>query len=64
MDVFNGRPCGEKVAVTFYERELQKKNQAEFRVEQVTKRKGYKLYVIWKDFDNSFNGWIDKKDII
>ena len=41
-----------------------KKNQAEFRVEQVTKRKGYKLYVIWKGFDNSFNGWIDKKDII
>ena len=28
------------------------------------KRKGDKLYVKWKGQDNSFNSWIDKKDIV
>ena len=28
------------------------------------KRKGNKLCVKWKDYDNSFNSWIDKNDII
>ena len=27
-------------------------------------RKGDKLYVTWKGYDNSFNSWIDKKDSI
>ena len=27
-------------------------------------KKGDKLYVKWKSFDNSFNSWIDKKDVI
>ena len=27
------------------------------------KRKGDKLYVKWKGYDNLFNSWIDKKDI-
>ena len=30
---------------------------------KVFKRKGDKLYVKWKGYDNSFNSWIDKKDI-
>ena len=30
---------------------------------KVIKKKGNKLYVKWKVYDNSFNGWIDKKDI-
>ena len=25
-------------------------------------KKGSKLYVKWKGYDNSFNGWIDKND--
>ena len=29
------------------------------RIEKVTKRKGDKIYVKWKDYDNSFNSWID-----
>ena len=49
---------------TFYQKELQKTNQKEFRVEKAIKRKGDKLYVKWKDYDSSFNSWIDKKDII
>ena len=28
------------------------------------KRKGDKLYVKWKGCNNSFNSWIDKKDIV
>ena len=36
-------------------------NQKEFRIEKVIKSKGDKLYVKWKDYDNSFNNWIDKK---
>ena len=31
---------------------------------KVIKRKDDKLYVKCKDYDNSFNSWIDKKDIV
>ena len=40
-----------------------KKNHKEFRIEKVLKRKGDKLYVKWKGYDNSFNNWIEKKDL-
>ena len=36
---------GEKIIGTFYEKELQKTNQQEFRIEKVIKGKGDKLYV-------------------
>ena len=55
---------GEKIMGSFYEKELQKTNQEEFRIEKVIKRKGDKMYVKWKGYDNSFNSWIDKKDLI
>ena len=55
---------GEKVIGTFYEKELQKTNQKEFRMEKILKRKGDKLYVKWQGHDNSFNSWIYKKDIV
>ena len=45
-------------------KELQKTNQTEFRVEKMIKKEGDKLYVMWKGYDNSFENWIDKKDII
>ena len=38
-------PKGEEIVGTFYEKDLQKTNQKEFRVEKVIKRKGNKLYV-------------------
>ena len=38
-----------------------KTNQKEFRIEKVLRRKGDKLYVKWKGYDNSFNSLIDKK---
>ena len=55
---------GEEIIGTFYEKELQKTNQQEFRIEKVIKRKGDKLYVKWKGYDNSFNSLSDKKDLI
>ena len=54
---------GEEIIGSFYEKELQKTNQEEFRIEKVLKRKGDKLYVKWKGYNNSFNSWIDKKDL-
>ena len=55
---------GEEIVGTFYKKELQETNQKEFRVEREIKRKGDKLYAKWKGYDNSFNGWINKKDIV
>ena len=53
---------GEEIIGTFYENELQKTDQKEFRIEKVLKKKGDKLYVKWKGYDHSFNSWVDKKD--
>ena len=52
---------GEETIGTFYEKELQKTNQQEFRIEKVIKKKGDKLYVNGKGYDSSFSSWIDKK---
>ena len=54
----------EEVTRSFYEKELQKTSQKKFRTEEVLKRKADKLYVKWKEYDSSFNKWIDKKDLI
>ena len=55
---------GEKIVGSFHEKELQKTNQTEFRIEKVIKRKGDKLYVKWKRYNNLFNSWIDRKDLM
>ena len=55
---------GNEINETFYEKELQMTNQREFTIEKVIKGKGKKLYVKWKLYNNSFNSWIDKKDLI
>ena len=54
---------GEEIVRTFYEKELQGTNHQEYRIEGVINKKGDKLYVKWKGYSNSFNSWIDKKDI-
>ena len=46
---------GELITGRFYKRELQKTSQEKFRIETVLKRKGDKLYVRWKEYNNSFN---------
>ena len=54
---------GEEVIGTFYEKELQKTNQKEFRIEKVLKLY-VRLYVQWEGYDNSFNSWVNKKDLV
>ena len=55
---------GEEIVGKFYIKELQETNQNEFKDEKVIKRKSDKLNVKWKGYDNCFNRWIDKKDIV
>ena len=55
---------GEEITGTFYEKELQKIDKQEFRIEKVIRKKGDKLYVKLKGCDNSFNSLIDKKDLV
>ena len=54
----------EEITGGFYEKELQTTSQKEFRIEKVLKRKGHKLYVEWKRYNNRFNSWFDKKDLV
>ena len=64
MDILINDLNGEETICTFYEKELQKTNQKEFRIEKVPKKKGDTLYLKWKNYDSSFNSWnswIDKK---
>ena len=55
---------GEEIMGTFYEKELQKTNQKEFRIEKVIKRKCDKLYIKWNGYNSSFNSWMNKKDLV
>ena len=43
---------GEEITGSYYEKELQKTSQQEFRIEKVLKRRGEELYVKWKGYDN------------
>ena len=55
---------GEEIIGKFYEKEMEKTNQKEFKIEMIIKRKGNKLFVKGKRYENSFNSWIDKSDLI
>ena len=55
---------GKEIIGTFHEKELQKTNQEELRIEKVIGKKGNKLYVKSKGYDNSFNCWINKKYLV
>ena len=50
---------GEEIICSSYQKELQKTNQKEFRIEKVLQTKGNKLYVKCKGYNNSFKSWID-----
>ena len=51
---------------SFYEKELQKtKNTTgEYIIEKIIKTRNDKLFVKWRGYNNSFNSWVDKKDVI
>ena len=51
---------GEEIIGTFYENELQDTSQKEFRIKKVLKKKGDKLYVKWKGYDN----WLNSLNIL
>ena len=53
-----------KLLKHFIRKNCKKTNQKEIRIEKVLKKKGDKLYMKWKGYDNSSNSWIDKKDLI
>ena len=55
---------GQEIIGKFYEKELQKLDQQEFRIEKVIRKKSDKLYAKWKGYDNSFNSCIDKIDLV
>ena len=55
---------GVEITGSFYEKVLQKASQGKFRIQKVIKRKGDKLHVKWKGYNNRFNSWINKKDLI
>ena len=48
----------------FKKKNCKKVNQKGVIIEKIINRKGDKLYVNWKGYNNLFNSWIDKKDII
>ena len=54
----------EPITGSLHEKELQETNQEKFRIEEVLKRQGDKLYVKWKGYDDSFNSWVDKNYLI
>ena len=54
----------EPITGSFYEKELQKTSQEKFRIEKIMKRKSDKLYIKWNGYDNSFNSWINEKDLV
>ena len=50
--------------IKLFIKKIAEKNQTEFRIEKVVKKKVDRLYVKWKGYDNSFSNWIDKNDFV
>ena len=45
----------------FMKKNCKRKIKKSWKIEKVIKKKGGKIYVKWKGYDNSFNSWIEKK---
>ena len=57
---------GEKIEGSFYEQELQKTNFKKddlYIIEKVLKTKNDKAYVKWRNYDSSFNSWVNLDNI-
>ena len=59
-----GNLNGEEMVGTFSEKKLKEQIKKKLIVEKVVKRKGSKLYVKWKGYDNFLNRWIDKRNVV
>ena len=55
---------GEEIQGTFYEQEMQKKNQEIFRIEKVIRKQKNKSFVKWYGYPESFNSWVYNKELI
>ena len=53
-----------KLLELFTKKNCKKTDQNEFRIENIIKKKGNRFYLQQKGYINSFNSWIDKKDIV
>ena len=51
---------GEEIIGTFYENELQRTNQEEFKIEKVIRKKGDKLHAKWKGYVHLIAGLVKK----
>ena len=54
----------EEIQGTFYEQQLQKTSQKVFRIEKIVKKGKARSLVKWKGCPESFNSWVDNKDLI
>ena len=54
----------EEVQGTFHEHELQKTSQEVYRIEKIVKKGKTRSLVKWKGYPESFNSWVDNKDLI
>ena len=61
MDIVISDLKGEEIVGRFLKKELKITNKKGFTDEKTTKRKDNKVYLKCKDYDSSFNNWIDKK---
>ena len=48
---------GEEIHGLFYEQYI-------FRIDKIIKQQGNKSLVKWLGYNDSFNSWVDKKDIV
>ena len=55
---------GEEIQGTFYEQEMQKTDQQIFRIEKVIRKLKKKSFVKWYGYPESFNSWVDNKELI
>jgi hypothetical protein len=55
---------GEEIQGTFYEQELQKTSQELYRIEKVIRRRGNKSLVKWLGYPETFNSWVDNRELI
>ena len=58
---------GEKIDGMFYQEELLKTNMKKndlYIIEKIIRKNKNKYFVIWRNYSNDFNSWVDKDDII
>ena len=53
-----------KLLAVFMKNNCKKLIKKNLELKKILKTKGNKSYVKWKEYNNSFNSWIDKKDLI